>query len=154
MQQGTISRHLARNAALTIIVNNFTVIYFMCLKVIIIPTRIQGSNFYVITSNIYLWLICLIWMLHLTVYIYWNVDLKAGFLLVPSMLHYPMSIKGSSAAASVPVVNLTIYKQTALYRPLRLDFEILYHGSPSFGYERLRLNNMYRFHIGNLVLLL
>jgi len=45
VQQGTISRHLARNAALTIVVNNFNVIYFMCLKVIIIPTRIQGSNF-------------------------------------------------------------------------------------------------------------
>ena len=42
-------------------------------------------------------------MLHLTVYIYGNVDLKAGILLAPSMLHYPMSIKGSSAAASVPV---------------------------------------------------
>jgi len=44
-------------------------------------------------------------MLHLTVYIYWNVDLKAEILLVPSMLHYPMSIKGSGAPASVPVAN-------------------------------------------------
>jgi len=53
VQQGTISRHLARNAALTIIVNNLNVLHFMCLKVIIVPTRIQGSNFYVMIINIY-----------------------------------------------------------------------------------------------------
>jgi len=97
---------------ITLMLDNF---YFMCLKVIIIPTRIQGSNFYVITSNIYSWLICLIWMLHFTVYIYWNVDLKAGILLAPSMLHYPMSIKGSGA----PVANTN--------KPLSVDlnFQIL-----------------------------